>query len=161
MGYDSALDVLDVDQVMAELGLTYTGESMLISAGFIKAEDEGQETASPLSNEGGELYFLTNQFGFAANFRTPPILLVTPPATLQDEGPILVMVVRLLWRPVVYLPACCLYFRAMPFAVGTRSASVSLAIVDDGFLTGFQEQGVSNAVESFEIGSAIPHSNGF
>lgn len=51
MDFDSELDVLDVDQVMAGLGLTYTGESMRISAGFINAEDDAQETTSPFSNE--------------------------------------------------------------------------------------------------------------
>ncbi len=39
-----------------------------------------------LSNNAGELDLRRNQFGFARNFNTPPVLLMAPPASLQDEG---------------------------------------------------------------------------
>jgi hypothetical protein len=39
-----------------------------------------------LSNGGGELNLAKNQYGFAADFNTPPSRLLAPPASLQDDG---------------------------------------------------------------------------
>ena len=39
-----------------------------------------------LSNGAGSLNLSNDQFGFAANFNTPPARLTAPPSSLQDEG---------------------------------------------------------------------------
>ncbi len=39
-----------------------------------------------LTNGGGELSLAKNQYGFAADFNTPPSRLIAPPASLQDDG---------------------------------------------------------------------------
>lgn len=39
-----------------------------------------------MSNAGGDLDLGKNQFGFAANFNTPPMRLTAPPSGLQDDG---------------------------------------------------------------------------
>lgn len=185
-----------------------------------------------LSNDGGDLDLLTNQFGFAANFRTPPIRLVAPPVTLQDEGLTLVMAEEEEAaesetdtaqadadegsedaadgdaeeaasefggatevatgeasdgepagssgvRPDQGIAAVAgdggsidltdggtsasvlFAISTDAFAIGTRAVSASLVLDEEGFLTGFQALGVSNAVETFDIGSALPHNNGF
>ena len=39
-----------------------------------------------MNNAGGDLDLGTNQFGYAANFNTPPTRLIAPPSGLQDDG---------------------------------------------------------------------------
>lgn len=39
-----------------------------------------------LTNNAGELDLTRNQYGYARNFNTPPVRLISPPASLQDEG---------------------------------------------------------------------------
>jgi len=46
------------------------------------------EGAATLTNSAGELDIPKNAYGFAENFNTPPQRLLSPPASLQEEGSI-------------------------------------------------------------------------
>ena len=85
--------VYQVTTPAAIIGVRGTNYSTRLCAGDCGAGDDGlyvgvSEGAATLTNSAGELDIPKNAFGFAEDFNTPPQRLLSPPASLQEEGSI-------------------------------------------------------------------------
>ena len=85
--------VYQVTTPAAIIGVRGTNYSTRLCAGDCGSGDDGlyvgvSEGAATLTNSAGELDIPTNAYGFAENFNTPPQRLLSPPASLQEEGSI-------------------------------------------------------------------------
>ena len=85
--------VYQVTTPAAIIGVRGTNYSTRLCAGDCGSGDDGlyvgvSEGAATLTNSGGELDIPKNAYGFAENFNTPPQRLLSPPASLQEEGSI-------------------------------------------------------------------------
>lgn len=77
----------------AVIGVRGTNYSTRLCAGDCGAGDDGlyvgvSEGGVTMTNSAGELDIPKNSYGFAENFNTPPQRLLSPPASLQEEGSI-------------------------------------------------------------------------
>ena len=85
--------VYQVTTPAAIIGVRGTNYSTRLCAGDCGSGDDGlyvgvSEGAATLTNSAGELDIPKNAYGFAENFNTPPQRLLSPPASLQEEGSI-------------------------------------------------------------------------
>lgn len=85
--------VYQVTTPAAIIGVRGTNYSTRLCAGDCGSGDDGlyvgvSEGEATLTNSAGELDIPTNAYGFAENFNTPPQRLLSPPASLQEEGSI-------------------------------------------------------------------------
>ena len=85
--------VYQVTTPAAIIGVRGTNYSTRLCAGDCGSGDDGlyvgvSEGAATLTNSAGELDIPKNAYGFAENFNTPPRRLLSPPASLQEEGSI-------------------------------------------------------------------------
>tara|TARA_B110000003_G_scaffold65135_1_gene65921 strand:- start:2860 stop:4710 length:1851 start_codon:yes stop_codon:yes gene_type:complete len=85
--------VYQVTTPAAIIGVRGTNYSTRLCAGDCGSGDDGlyvgvSEGEATLTNSAGELDIPKNAYGFAENFNTPPQRLLSPPASLQEEGSI-------------------------------------------------------------------------
>ena len=85
--------VYQVTTPAAIIGVRGTNYSTRLCAGDCGSGDDGlyvgvSEGGATLTNSAGELDIPKNAYGFAENFTTPPQRLLSPPASLQEEGSI-------------------------------------------------------------------------
>ena len=85
--------VYQVTTPAAIIGVRGTNYSTRLCAGDCGSGDDGlyvgvSEGGATLTNSAGELDIPKNAYGFAENFNTPPQRLLSPPASLQEEGSI-------------------------------------------------------------------------
>ena len=85
--------VYQVTTPAAIIGVRGTNYSTRLCAGDCGSGDDGlyvgvSEGVATLTNSAGELDIPKNAYGFAENFNTPPQRLLSPPASLQEEGSI-------------------------------------------------------------------------